>query len=588
MSKDIRVLVNTGNKASSPIFDVVPGGGAKNQVARVKAIPGARYQFEDAVAQNAGPEKIRSQRVGKDLHVMLDGNAEADLIVENYYDDTLLTDNNRGLYGRADDGKLYEYISADADPSGLPINLADGGQPMSQVLGERQIAEEFVSAYFSAAAPGVGGWVAEAAALGSAAVVAVGGSMPSVLDTSAAAVPTGVRVSANGTVVTGVAEVGVTVTVTAVDGTVLGTAVAGADSRFSVSLSRAQTDGQIVSVTASDAGGTSVAVTVSAPDTTAPATPASAPVGHVDDVGWVQSAASTALATDDAMPGILIGQNLSDTPPKLYVDGVHVAATYDPVTGTLTPLSALTQGAHAIRYTLTDTAGNESGQSPALNLTVNTDIPVLTIAQVAGDAVGAADSGTFDGLERGASLTTVVTLPVISGTSDYLDGQTVTVTVNNTDYTATVQSGGAWSVALTNAGALALNHGNTYSVYVSGSNQAGNVASDHNNSLIVNTAQPDVPTVLNRFASTTTPTLSGLAQKFDPNNPGNLIALVSGDSLSVTVNDTTVGGVIGSLPVGLSYDAVSKQWHLDTAAAGSLGVTAAPSISPPWWPTARP
>ena len=97
MRKNIRVIVNTGNPATTKTFDVAFGSGDKNQATRVKAVPGARYQLEDLVAQNAGPQRIRSKRVGQDLCVMLDSSAEADLIVEGYYAETLLTDNNRGL-----------------------------------------------------------------------------------------------------------------------------------------------------------------------------------------------------------------------------------------------------------------------------------------------------------------------------------------------------------------------------------------------------------------------------------------------------------------------------------------------------------
>ena len=46
--------------------------------------------------------------------------------------------------------------------------------------------------------------------------------------------------------------------------------------------------------------------------------------------------------------------------------------TYDPVTGTLTPNAPLAEGAHALTYTLTDAAGNESPQSSPLNISIDT------------------------------------------------------------------------------------------------------------------------------------------------------------------------------------------------------------------------
>jgi hypothetical protein len=44
----------------------------------------------------------------------------------------------------------------------------------------------------------------------------------------------------------------------------------------------------------------------------------------------------------------------------------------DPLTGTLTPTEPLSEGEHELSYTLTDAAGNESAESPALTLTVDT------------------------------------------------------------------------------------------------------------------------------------------------------------------------------------------------------------------------
>ncbi|MFH3615843.1 Ig-like domain-containing protein, partial [Acinetobacter pittii] len=96
--------------------------------------------------------------------------------------------------------------------------------------------------------------------------------------------------------------------------------------------------------------------------------------------------------------------------PALYVDGVKVPASYDPVTGTLTPTTPLADGSHQLTYTLTDAAGNESAPSPALTVTVDTlaPAPVITIDPVTnaitidfGEAVNAVDGSplTADALE---------------------------------------------------------------------------------------------------------------------------------------------------------------------------------------------
>ncbi|MDA3500294.1 Ig-like domain-containing protein, partial [Acinetobacter sp. AOR34_HL] len=142
------------------------------------------------------------------------------------------------------------------------------------------------------------------------------------------------------------------------------------------------------------AGNTSSPVTETATvDTTAPATPA-APTSYVDNVGAEQGVNLSGSTTDDRTPGLNIGGGLTDT-LTLYVDGVAVDAVYDPLTGTLTPTEPLSEGEHELSYTLTDAAGNESAQSPALTLTIDTTAPTLTI--------------TSSDLELGAGETSTIT-----------------------------------------------------------------------------------------------------------------------------------------------------------------------------------
>ncbi|WP_252363411.1 beta strand repeat-containing protein, partial [Acinetobacter baumannii] len=113
-------------------------------------------------------------------------------------------------------------------------------------------------------------------------------------------------------------------------------------------------------------------------DTLAPATPA-VPSGYLDNVGADQGIKGSGSSTDDTTPGVVISAPGAGETPTLYVDGEKVAASYDPVTGTLTPTTPLADGSHQLTYTLTDAAGNESAQSPALLLTVDTTAPGLVI-----------------------------------------------------------------------------------------------------------------------------------------------------------------------------------------------------------------
>ena len=145
-------------------------------------------------------------------------------------------------------------------------------------------------------------------------------------------------------------------------------------------------------------------------------------------------AAQTAPVTDDTTPGINVGPGLTDT-PSLYVDGVKVPATYDPVTGTLTPNTPLGIGLHQITMTLTDAAGNESPQSTAMPLTVDTMPPAAPTVSVPEAA------GGINATEAADGVPVLVTLPAGAVAGDVItvsiDGSTpVSYTVTAADVAA--------------------------------------------------------------------------------------------------------------------------------------------------------
>ncbi|WP_421246943.1 Ig-like domain-containing protein, partial [Aeromonas sanarellii] len=165
--------------------------------------------------------------------------------------------------------------------------------------------------------------------------------------------------------VSGKGTPGDTVVVTWPDGTT-STGTVGNDGTWKVDVPPTVTkDGPIEVVTKDPAGNESTPVVV-----TPPSTPAAINT-YADNVGAITDSASTSPVTDDSRPGFNVGTGLTDK-PSLYVDGVEVPATYDPVTGTLTPNTPLADGTHAITWTLTDAAGNESKPSVPFDLTVDT------------------------------------------------------------------------------------------------------------------------------------------------------------------------------------------------------------------------
>jgi hypothetical protein len=131
-------------------------------------------------------------------------------------------------------------------------------------------------------------------------------------------------------------------------------------------------------------------------------------------------------------------------------------------------------------------------------------------------------------------------------------------------------------VTLPNADALALNHGNSYSITASVKDIAGNSAvPDTNNKLVVDIAVPDVPTVVNLKTNSTTPTVSGRAQK---TSGADTLALANGDTIAVSINGQTITATIdlaaasGTNRPGVSYNPTSRTWAVDTSVANGFGL----------------
>ncbi|OYZ26556.1 MAG: hypothetical protein B7Y23_00800, partial [Sulfurovum sp. 16-42-52] len=275
-------------------------------------------------------------------------------------------------------------------------------------------------------------------------------------------------------------------------------------------------------------------------DTSAPAQP-TAPLDYEDNIGAIQNATSTAPMTDDNQPGINVGTGLSDT-PKLYVDGVAVAANYNATTGTLTPTTPLVEGLHTFSYTLTDAAGNESLQSPALPITIDTSIPaqplITTLSDNDPDKVGDFTSGV---------ITDDVT-PLINGTT--VAGTTVQVYDNGIFLGNATVTGSTWSYAMSG-----LADASSHTITATATNAAGTVStlSDAFSFLVDTTAPgeggsvgmpvitsveddvaPLTGTVSNNgFTNDTTPTLKGTAEA------GSIIKVYDGSTL---LGQTTTNG----------------------------------------------
>ncbi|MBA5706834.1 Ig-like domain repeat protein, partial [Pseudomonas fulva] len=197
-------------------------------------------------------------------------------------------------------------------------------------------------------------------------------------DATAPLAPTELAIDAQGTTLTGRAEPGSTVSVRGADGVLLGSATAGADGLFSITLQPAQTAGQALQVTAEDAvGNTSAAAGIVAPvvdgtDTTAPDAP----------VALVVSADGTRLS-GRGEPGTTV--NVRD--PAGNVIGSGVVGANGAFEVVLTPAQLDSQN---LQVTLTDAAGNVS--APGAVVAPDLTAP-LAPTNLAVDAQGATLTG---------------------------------------------------------------------------------------------------------------------------------------------------------------------------------------------------
>ena len=131
-------------------------------------------------------------------------------------------------------------------------------------------------------------------------------------------------------------------------------------------------------------------ITVNRAAPAAPPAPASAPdlLPEDDSCPLLEPPDSNNPDPDGCFPGTSRSDNITNvnTPrfriaplaagqtPNLSVDGTSVDSTFDQAANTLTPATALSDGVHAITYTVTN-AGGESGPSPSLTVEINTGAP---------------------------------------------------------------------------------------------------------------------------------------------------------------------------------------------------------------------
>ncbi|MCY9850138.1 Ig-like domain-containing protein [Pectobacterium jejuense] len=235
-----------------------------------------------------------------------------------------------------------------------------------------------------------------------------------------------------------------------------------------------------------------------------------------------------------------VGQNVSITlNGKTYTTTINAAGTWT-LTVPAADLRALSEGEHAMSFTISDSAGNTT----VVNRTiiVDTTPPELSLSPFTGNNLITADE--------------LQSSQFVSGTASLSDvGQTVTVTLNGITYTTTVESDGAWSVFIPSGDIQALTNG-TYNLVASLTDKAGNTTTLPPQTITVDTNAEAVNISIISFDNRLNAVEAGQPLTID----GTTANVAAGQTVTVTLNGkpyTTTTGADG-------------KWSLDIPSADLL------------------
>ena len=279
-----------------------------------------------------------------------------------------------------------------------------------------------------------------------------------------------------------------------------------------------------VSVTQSDAAGNTAADGTPDElevDTTAPRIPTVIPLSTVDTTPVLTGGYDP---LDFAMLVVTVGPyTFDDSDPALTLDAGTGSWSLD-LTG-----NPLADGTYDVSVTQSDPAGNDSSDTTADELVIDSAPPALptVVPQVTNDNT-----------------------PVLTGTYDPSDFAELTVDVGpytfvTSDAALTVDPvAGTWSLDLTGS-PLA---DDTYDVSVLQTDPVGNTATDTtSDELLIDTDAPDAPTVVPQITNDNEPTIAGT---YDPTDIGQL--------------EVSVGGLVFTDADGaLTLDPMGATWSLD-------------------------
>ncbi|MBP2167601.1 hypothetical protein J2125_000793 [Erwinia toletana] len=223
---------------------------------------------------------------------------------------------------------------------------------------------------------------------------------------------------------------------------------------------------------------------------------------------------------------------------------------------------ALDQGSNTVTASSADVAGNPANASH--NFTVDTVEPLLSVTLDAGDVLNLAEA--LAGL-------------LVSGQTEA--GLTVTVTLNNKEYSATADVNGAWSLTIPSGDLLLLQDGEL-GVGVSVTDRAGNTSTDVvnldvliNALPVLNITTPFVDGLLNAAESLVAQTITGTSSN-----------LAVGTAVVVTIGGLTFNGTVTAnnvwsvnIPAGSLAGLSDGQLQVEVSAVDTAGNPATATVS---------
>ncbi|ANC84729.1 BapA/Bap/LapF family large adhesin [Pseudomonas putida] len=395
-------------------------------------------------------------------------------------------------------------------------------------------------------------------------------SVPAIIvanDTTAPDAPTQVNLNATGSTLTGQGEVGATVRVTDLQGTLLGTATVASNGLFSVSFSPAVANGQNLIVTQADAAGNvSLAATLQAPDLQAPLAATNLSLNSAATVLSGQGEAGASVTVRDASGAILATGTVNQsgqfqiTLPSAQVTGSPLQVTLSDAAGNVSGPASLATPDHTPPAAISNPVLSQDGRQLSGSGEAGATVQVRNAAgALLGSATVGADGRftvTFDTPQTNGQVIGVTQVDAASNTSPAINVTTPDLTPPAPLTNVVLNNNGLTLTGLGEAGATVTVHGQDGTII-----GTGLVAANGSFTLTLNSAQLNAQhlSVTQTDAGNNTSTaVAVIAPDFTPPTaPTALVLSGSGLQLTgnaeagstVTVRDAS-GNVLGTAVAG--------------------------------------